>query len=185
MADAAPSDAVAAAAGPQRPVVSSTTKFTAPPKGAISQAISMGCFILAMQLPLKRPEVVLALQVVFAIVAALVFLCIKRLPDYVAKASADAAGQQLVYYPLEDPLANAENPLAALMSGGGDGEKKAVKWERLTLAELEAKLAERKQNAVMSLVMPAGLSMFMKIHYLAASQVRAAPSKVCECARPR
>ena len=172
MADAAPPDAVAAAAGLKRPVVSSTTKFTAPPKGGISQAISMCTFIFAMQLPLKQPEVVLAVQVVFAIVAALVFLCIKRLPDAVA--CAEAAGQQLVYYPLEDPLANAENPLMALMSGGGDEEKKAVKWERLTLAELEAKLAERKQNAVMSLVMPAGLSMFMKIHYLAASQVRAA-----------
>jgi hypothetical protein len=104
-----------------------------------------------------------------------VMLTDARLPDAVARA--EAAGQQLVYYPLEDPLANAENPLMALMSGGGDEEKKAVKWERLTLAELEAKLAERKQNAVMSLVMPAGLSMFMKIHYLAASQVRAAPPR--------
>ena len=74
-----------------------------------------------------------------------------------------------MYYPLEDPAAAAANPLAALFSG--DKEKKATKWEKLSLLELEMKLAARKKTGAMSLLMPAVLSWGMKVHYLAASQV--------------
>lgn len=156
---------------PKREVVSSFSKFVAPPKNSWSGALQMGTMVLVMQLNLKLQANVMLVQTVFAIVAAVVYLVSSKMPSIVPLES--SASTVTVFYPAEDPLQNADNPLAQFIMGSGD-EQKATKWEKLTLAELETKLAQKRKTAAMSLLMPAFVSWFLGIHYLAATQVRSA-----------
>ena len=154
---------------PARPTVTSLKEFADPGKSSFSQVAQMATFVLAMQLNLKDPATVVLVQTVFAVVASLVFLACQSVPEAVP--TTGPAAEAPVWYPAEDPSAAAQNPLMALFSGG-EGAKKATKWERLTLGELEQRLAQKKKTSAFSMLMPAFLSWFLKIHYLAASQVR-------------
>jgi hypothetical protein len=165
MADAA-AIAAAGAAPPAATTIKSLTAFVQPAKDTISQILQFSVFIVIMQINLKLAQNIAIVQAVFAVIASSIYLANTKIGGLIRP------DETVVYYPSEDPA--PPNPLAALMGGGAE-EKKAVAWERLTMAALEARLAAKREKTVLNLIMPAVLSWGMGIHYLAASQVRRSP----------
>jgi hypothetical protein len=168
---AATPDAATPDATPSRPTISSLTAFAAPAKSTLSQGISMLVFVVSMQVNMKVPANVMAVQTAFAIMVSIVYSACLYLALLVPAEGSTGSSATVCYYPAEDPLQNADNPLMSLLSGASG--KKATKWEKTTLGALERQLAERKKTSAMSFIMPAMLSWFMNIHYLACSQVSA------------